>query len=129
MTGAARLAARAALRVGAGLVSLACPRSAFPIYAAGSLSVITAPLDGQADFQRLLDEPRHNALLLGPGAGVGAETRARVLAGLAAGKRTVLDADALSSFQGEAEILFAAIAAGEAVLLTPHEGEFARLFP
>ena len=128
MTGAARLAARAALRVGAGLVTLAAPREAIPIYAAASASVITAPLDGPEGFAGLLADPRRNAVLLGPGAGVSPETRDQVLAALAGGARAVtLDADALTVFEAEPEALFAAIAGP--TVLTPHEGEFARLFP
>ncbi|MDH3475459.1 MAG: NAD(P)H-hydrate dehydratase [Rhodospirillales bacterium] len=127
VTGAARLAARAALRVGAGLVSVACPREALTIYALSSASVITRPLDTEADFAALLAEPRHNAFLLGPGNGVTAETRARSLAALGAGKAVTLDADALTVFQDQPEALFAAI--DGPTVLTPHEGEFQRLFP
>jgi NAD(P)H-hydrate epimerase len=127
MTGAGRLAARAALRVGAGLVTLACPPEAVPIYALASPSVITAPLRGEADYQALLADARKNAVLLGPGNGVGPETRARTLAALAAGKAAVLDADALTSFQDRPSELFEAVS-GPCVL-TPHEGEFVRLFP
>jgi NAD(P)H-hydrate epimerase len=127
VTGAARLAARAALRVGAGLVTLACPREALSIYALAMPSVITAPLEAAGDVDDLLSDPRKNAVLLGPGNGVTEETRGRVLATLGAGKRTVLDADALTVFEAEPGALFAAI--GDAAVLTPHEGEFARLFP
>ncbi len=127
MTGAARLAARAALRVGAGLVSLACPREALTIYALAMASVITRPLDGDADFADLLADPRHNAVLLGPGNGVTPETRARVLTTLGAGKAVVLDADALTVFQDEPESLFAGLQG--TCVLTPHEGEFTRIFP
>src|SRR5207237_5001712 len=74
----------------------------------------------------LLAEPRRNAALIGPGAGVGDETRDKVLAILAAKKLTVLDADALTSFAKNAEVLFGAI--HSPCVLTPHEGEFARLF-
>ncbi len=130
MTGAARLASRAALRVGAGLVTLACPERLLPIYALATASVITAPLRAAGDFRALLADPRRNAVLLGPGNGVSDETRGRVVATLAAGKRTVLDADALSVFEARPEALFGRIADVEsgAVVLTPHDGEFARLF-
>lgn len=128
MTGAARLAARAALRIGAGLVTVACPREALTIYALSAPSIITHPLDGDRDFARLMEDPRRNAVLLGPGNGVSDETRNRVLAALKNGGRSVvLDADALSVFQDGPGELFDAIA-GPCVL-TPHEGEFARLFP
>ena len=126
MTGAARLAGRAAARAGAGLVSLACARSVWPVYAAGLLSVMVHPLDDEAGFGRLLADRRHSALLIGPGAGVGATTRGRALAMLATGRATLLDADALTSFQDAPGALDDAIM-GPCVL-TPHEGEFGRLF-
>lgn len=127
MTGAGRLAARAALRIGAGLVTVACPQAVLPIYALSSASLITQPLDSVGAFAALLADPRHNAVLLGPGNGVSAETKARVLATLKAGKAAVLDADALSVFQDEPALLFEAIQSP--CILTPHEGEFSRLFP
>ncbi|MHC4984250.1 MAG: NAD(P)H-hydrate dehydratase [Planctomycetota bacterium] len=128
MTGAARLAARAALRIGAGLVTVACPREALAIYALSTPSIITQPLDGEQDFADLMADPRRNAILLGPGNGVSAETRTRVLAALKGGARAVvLDADALTVFQDDPGALFTEIR-GPCVL-TPHEGEFARLFP
>ena len=125
MTGAGRLAARAALRVGAGLVTVACTRETLPIYALAP-SVITAPVATEADYQALLADRRKNAVLLGPGNGVGPQTRGRALAALGAGKAVVLDADALTSFEARPSDLFEAIE-GDCVL-TPHEGEFGRLF-
>lgn len=126
MTGAARLAARAALRAGAGLVTVACPSSASPIYAAGSPSLIVEAADDDAAFAALLSDKRKNAVLLGPGAGVGPVTRARVLAALETEKSCVLDADALTSFKDEPQNLLDRL--DDRCLLTPHEGEFARLF-
>jgi ADP-dependent NAD(P)H-hydrate dehydratase / NAD(P)H-hydrate epimerase len=126
MTGAARLAARSAARLGAGLVTVAAPAAAFPIYATALTGVIVQPIEGIEDFQELLADERRNAALIGPGAGVGGETRDKTLAILAAGKRAVLDADALTAFSDDPETLFAAIRSP--VVVTPHEGEFARLF-
>jgi NAD(P)H-hydrate epimerase len=126
MTGAARLAAKSAARTGAGLVTLAAPEAAFPIYAASLTGVIVHPVAGLDDFQGLLADKRRNAVLIGPGAGVGAETRDKTLATLAAEKRAVLDADALTSFAGDPETLFSAIRSP--CVMTPHEGEFTRLF-
>jgi ADP-dependent NAD(P)H-hydrate dehydratase / NAD(P)H-hydrate epimerase len=126
MTGAARLASVAALRTGAGLVTVACPADAFPIYAAGSPSVIVEPMRGANEFAQILGDARKNAVLLGPGAGVGAETRAQVLAALAAGKACVLDADALTSFAESPDDLLDRL--NDRCVLTPHEGEFTRLF-
>jgi hydroxyethylthiazole kinase-like uncharacterized protein yjeF len=134
MTGAGRLAARVAARIGAGLVTVAAPETAFPVYAAALTGVIVQPIVGPGDaidsFRALLADPRRNAALIGPGAGLGPETREKVLAILAAGKRAVLDADALSVFAGNPPALFSAIRAAEMPppVLTPHEGEFARLF-
>ncbi|MCH8197832.1 MAG: NAD(P)H-hydrate dehydratase [Proteobacteria bacterium] len=127
MTGAARLAAGAALRAGAGLVTIASPPEVVPIYAVYMPGVLTIPVDDEEAFAALLADRRKNAVLLGPGYGVNEATRSRVLAALGAGKRLVLDADALTVFADKPGDLFAAIA-GECVL-TPHEGEFARIFP
>jgi ADP-dependent NAD(P)H-hydrate dehydratase / NAD(P)H-hydrate epimerase len=126
MTGAARLAARSAARTGAGLVTVAAPEAAFPIYAAALTGVIVHPVAGLDEFQALLADQRRNAVLIGPGAGVGAQTRDETLATLAAGKRAVLDADALTSFADDPGTLFSAIRSP--CVMTPHEGEFARLF-
>jgi hydroxyethylthiazole kinase-like uncharacterized protein yjeF len=126
MTGAGRLAARAAARIGAGLVTLAAPEAAFAIYAAALTGVIVHPVAGPDDFRALLADQRRNAALIGPGAGVGDETRAKVLAILGAGKQAVLDADALTSFAADPETLFRGISAP--CVMTPHAGEFARLF-
>jgi NAD(P)H-hydrate epimerase len=126
MTGAARLAARAAARLGAGLVTVAAPEAAFPIYAAALTGVIVQPIKGLNDFRALLADPRRNAALIGPGAGAGEETRDKTLAILGAGKRTLLDADALTSFSESRDALFGAIRSP--CVMTPHAGEFARLF-
>jgi ADP-dependent NAD(P)H-hydrate dehydratase / NAD(P)H-hydrate epimerase len=126
MTGAARLAARAALRIGAGLVTLAAPAGAWPVYAASLTGVIVQPVAAPEAFGALLGDVRRNALLIGPGAGMTAETRARALAALATRRAVVLDADALTVFADAPEMLFAAIAGP--TVMTPHEGEFRRLF-
>jgi hydroxyethylthiazole kinase-like uncharacterized protein yjeF len=128
-TGAARLAARAALRAGAGLVTLASPRAALAVNAAASLAVMVRAVDGAVELTALLADKRLNAVVLGPGLGVGEGTRALVLAALDGARAVVLDADALTSFQDDPDALFRAIAARErSVVLTPHGGEFARLF-
>ena len=130
MTGAAQLASRTALRVGAGLVTVACTADSLPVYALANPSVITLPLAVPEDFAAALEDPRRNALLLGPGNGATAETRARALLALAGKRAVVLDADALTVFEAGSAELFAAIAAAEGeTVLTPHDGEFKRLFP
>ncbi|HXT06907.1 MAG TPA: NAD(P)H-hydrate dehydratase [Roseiarcus sp.] len=130
-TGAARLAARAALRAGAGLATIASPAEAVAINAAHETAVMVAPFEGEAGFAELLADPRRNAILIGPGAGVGEATRAYARAALTApgGPRVVLDADALTSFAGDAATL-AALVSGRRrpAVITPHAGEFARLF-
>jgi NAD(P)H-hydrate epimerase len=126
MTGAARLAARAAARIGAGLVTVAAPQPAFPIYAAALTGIIVAPVSGLGHFDGLLADRRRNAVLIGPGVGTGPETRDKVLAILRAGKQAVIDADALTVFADRPADLFSAIRSP--CVLTPHEGEFARLF-
>ncbi|MCA1936920.1 MAG: NAD(P)H-hydrate dehydratase [Asticcacaulis sp.] len=125
-TGAARLAARAALRAGAGLVSVACDPSALIVYATAFEAVMTKPVRDVAEFGGLIGDPRVTAVLLGPAAGLNERTRDCVLAALRSQKPCVLDADALTVFKDDPKTLFAAIS-GPCVL-TPHEGEFARVF-
>ena len=126
LTGAARMAARAAARVGAGLVSVAMAPVALPIYAAALTSIMPAPVADTAELVALLDDRRITGLLIGPGAGRATEVRVHVLAMLAAGRPTVLDADVFSLFEPDPATLFAAIRAP--CVMTPHEGEFARVF-
>ncbi len=126
LTGAARLAARAALRVGAGLVTIAAPATSLTALRAGDAAVMVEELGEHAAFAQRLADPRRNAVLLGPGNGADAALRARVLCALASGRGVVLDADALTAFAGRAGELIAAISGP--VVMTPHEGEFARLF-
>ena len=126
-TGAARLAALAARRIGAGLVTIASPQGAMAIYQAAEPGNLVRRIDSGASFARLLGDERRNAILLGPGSGLTSRTRLSVLAALATGRAVVLDADALTVFAEDPQVLFDAIAGP--VLLTPHEGEFRRLFP
>jgi hydroxyethylthiazole kinase-like uncharacterized protein yjeF len=128
-TGAARLAARGALRAGAGLVTIASPREALAINAAESLAVMVRPVDGPAELGEFLADRRRNAVVLGPGGGVGPQMREEVLAALASRAAVVLDADALTSFAEHPDLLSGAIRKrGGNVVLTPHQGEFSRLF-
>jgi len=125
-TGAARMAARAAARAGAGLTTIAVPLEALPIYAAALTSIMVRAAPTPLDLCKLLADKRLNALLIGPGAGIDASTRARALAMLETRRAVLLDADAISAFAEDRETLFAAVA-GPCVL-TPHDGEFARIF-
>lgn len=131
-TGAARLAARAALRIGAGLVTVASPGSALAVNAAALTAVMVRRSDGPEGLAGLLADSRRNAVVLGPAVGVGDATRALVATALASPAHAVLDADALASFAGDSRGL-AALVAGRGhgapgVVLTPHEGEFRKLF-
>jgi NAD(P)H-hydrate epimerase len=126
MTGAARMAARAAARAGAGLTTIAVPEVALPVYATALTSIMVRPIATPEDFDHLLDDDRITAFLIGPGAGVGEQTRSRGLAMLGTGRATVIDADAITSFQDDPAALDRAIVG--ACVMTPHEGEFKRLF-
>jgi ADP-dependent NAD(P)H-hydrate dehydratase / NAD(P)H-hydrate epimerase len=151
-TGAARLGARGALRMGAGLVTVAGSATATAVNATHLTAIMVKALGNDRALAEFLADERHNAVLIGPGAGVGAQTAATVLTVLASSAAAVLDADALTSFvltDGEEPVraagfgfvlrgaepgptaagLFEAIKGRPApVVLTPHEGEFKRLF-
>ncbi|MEH2570379.1 hydroxyethylthiazole kinase-like uncharacterized protein yjeF [Bradyrhizobium sp. AZCC 2289] len=129
-TGAARLSARGSLRAGAGLVTLASPREALPVNAAALTAVMVRAVDTVVEFAELLNDRRFNACVIGPGAGVGGRTRDLVHTALSAKRSLVLDADALTSFAEAPDRLFEAIRQSDdpQVVLTPHEGEFPRLF-
>ncbi|WP_288350796.1 NAD(P)H-hydrate dehydratase [uncultured Thalassospira sp.] len=124
MTGATRLVARAARRSGVGLLTVVSDPVVLPIYGADSPGVMTAPI-GQ--IETLLNDCRHNAFVIGPGYGVGDDTRSLVLKLLHQCRSTVLDADALTSFADDPSTLCFAVQGP--TVLTPHEGEFGRLFP
>jgi NAD(P)H-hydrate epimerase len=126
-TGAARLAAHAALRIGSGLVTVASPPEALGVNAAQLTAVMLRGCDGAEGFHTLLKDERLNALVLGPALGVHAATRAMVAVAVHARRSLVLDADALTSFEGLASELHQAFRHAPTVL-TPHGGEFNRLF-
>ena len=154
-SGAARMSARAALRIGAGLVTVASPTSALPENAAHLTAIMLKPCPSARALTEILEDQRKNAVVIGPGSGVGEDTRELVLAALNSGAACVLDADALTSFaqkddedtgavgfgftgaarptSNHPETLFSAIRSKGGfpikVVLTPHEGEFKRLFP
>lgn len=128
MTGAARLASHAALRAGAGLVTVFSPPAAGAIYRSGHPGVLVRDIASTVAFGEALDDEKITTLVLGPGLGLGETTRERVRMGLSTGKDCVLDADALSVFAANPRQLFAAIGAAGACVLTPHQGEFGRLF-
>jgi hydroxyethylthiazole kinase-like uncharacterized protein yjeF len=126
-TGAARLAARGALRIGAGLVSVASPPDAVVVNAAALTAIMVKPFDAAGGLADLLKDKRLNAVVIGPGCGVGGATQQMVAAVLKSDAAAVLDADALTSFKDESRLLFALLR--QPAVLTPHAGEFERLFP
>ena len=131
-TGAARLAALSALRGGAGLVTVFSPASALLVNAQYLTAIMLKRCDDD-DLDALLEDKRLNAFVLGPGFGIGDRARTMALTVLSAGRRLVLDADGLTSFRDDASLLFEAARRGSdgepQLVLTPHDGEFARLFP
>ena len=113
-TGAARLAARGALRAGAGLVTIASPREALAVNAAANLAVMVRPVDGAAELAEFLADRRLNAVAIGPGVGVGEATCERVLTALTGERAVVLDADAITSFADDPQRLAKALRARSA---------------
>jgi ADP-dependent NAD(P)H-hydrate dehydratase / NAD(P)H-hydrate epimerase len=127
-TGAARLAAEAGLRAGAGLVTIASPDDAMAENAAHLTAVMLRRIDGIEDLQGWIEDRRLGTFVLGPGFGTGQKARDFALA--LRDRRLVLDADGITSFKDDPAILFDAFSDEEPhLVLTPHEGEFARLFP
>ena len=136
--GAARLAARAALRVGAGLATIGCPEEAIAEHAAQLNAIMLRPISCAASLDEMLQDDRLSSICLGPGLGIGKMTRDLVAAATRKPKDyeadddafrrfVVIDADGLSSFEEDPDALFALT--HQNCALTPHEGEFARLFP
>lgn len=126
ITGAARLAAHAAQRIGAGLVTIAADPSVLPLYAAWRADLLVLPVRGSDDFRAILKDRRRNAVLLGPGAGADERLRDAIAAALDAAVGLVLDADAFAVLADRKNGLFERL--GGQVVMTPHEGEFRRVF-
>ncbi|MEQ9559239.1 MAG: NAD(P)H-hydrate dehydratase [Rhodospirillales bacterium] len=126
MPGAPRLAADGARRAGAGIVSIACRPEDSGIFRAGAPGVLVRPMDDAAMYGTYVQDG-NKTLVVGPGNGPGPDTRARALAALATGKPVVLDADGISAFADDPGTLTAALHG--TCVITPHDGEFARIFP
>lgn len=127
MTGAGRLAAMACARIGAGLVTVAAPLLSWPVYASALTSIMVHPVRESGSLSDILADARINVVVLGPGAGISELTRRQALQVLQGERATVLDADAISVFGNDPQVFFDAIQ-GPCVL-TPHDGEFSRIFP
>ncbi|WP_434733949.1 NAD(P)H-hydrate dehydratase [Rhizobium sp. YTUHZ044] len=125
-TGAARMSAVSGLKAGAGLVTIAAPGAAIAANAAHLTAVMLHAVDDEADLAEWLSDKRLQTFVLGPGFGVGAKARGFVTA--LADRRLVLDADGISSFKDDPQQLFDLFRGEPRLVLTPHEGEFSRLF-
>lgn len=131
-TGAARLSATAAARGGAGAVTMFAPTEALAAHAAHLTSIMLKKADNARDVADLLADPRLSSLVIGPAFGRYEWLRDVVALALESGvaRSVVLDADVFSAFADRPESLFELIKASASnVVLTPHEGEFQRLFP
>lgn len=124
-TGAARLAARGGLRIGAGFVTLLSPPEALLANAAHLEAVVLRPFDSVAHLAEQAQTA--DAVVIGPAAGVGPATAGQVYALAQTGAALVIDADALTSFKDDPERLFSVLDRDD--VLTPHDGEFERIFP
>src|SRR3990172_996227 len=128
-TGAARLAARGALRAGSGLVTVASREDALAVNAAQLTAIMVRVCEDADALRSMLEDERKNAVVMGPGARIGEHLKTMVLASLRSKAAVVLDADALTSFASDSTVLFKAILGRtNPVVLTPHEGEFVSLF-
>lgn len=126
ITGASRLSAYAAARVGSGLTTLLVPEVAFTIYASALTSIMVRSFGDIRTFNQIIKDDRISCFLIGPGAGVNEDTRNQALALLKTTTPVVLDADAITVFQDNLASLKSSIS--QDCVLTPHEGEFKRLF-
>ncbi len=126
--GAARLAARGALRAGAGLVTVACPESSRLVHAASYSALMARPMETAEDLVRLLADSRFRSVVVGPGLGDAAHARSLLEAAVGAERTIVVDADALTAYAGAPDALAVVLAPAAGAILTPHDGEFARLF-
>jgi ADP-dependent NAD(P)H-hydrate dehydratase / NAD(P)H-hydrate epimerase len=129
-TGAARLSAMAGLKAGAGLVTIASPSAALAANAVQLTAIMLAALDTDADLESYLQDPRRETFVLGPGFGDYDKARTFALRLGRAGRRLVLDADGITAFREDRDRLADAFAGAQSrLVVTPHEGEFTRLFP
>lgn len=126
LTGASRLSAMAAARIGSGLTTLLVPEVAFSIYASALTSIMVRPFGDAESFNHNIKDARISCFLIGPGAGISDASRNQATSLLKTTKPVVLDADAITVFQNDLGSLISHI--HHDCVLTPHEGEFKRLF-
>jgi hydroxyethylthiazole kinase-like uncharacterized protein yjeF len=124
-TGAARLSARGGLRIGAGVVTMLSPPESLAANAAHLEAVMLRPFETDLELEQAAGDV--DAAVIGPAAGVSESTLLNVLALARTGAALVLDADAITVFRDDPEELFSVLDRDD--VLTPHPGEFERLFP
>jgi NAD(P)H-hydrate epimerase len=127
MTGAARLSAMSALRAGAGLVTVIGSGEAAPVLASHLTAVMLRKYDHLSEIASILSDPRPRSAVVGPGLGVTPASRQVIMHVLSARMPTVIDADGLTVFEGDPPELFGQL--HSSCVLTPHPGEFRKLFP
>lgn len=126
LTGAARLAARAAMRIGAGIVAVASPPEAVGVYSLALETAVIKPIVTTDDFSKIIADKRVGAILVGPGNGVSQATKDRCMAAIKTGRPVIIDADGITSLSGDYKFFINNKL--NDILITPHEGEFGRLF-
>jgi NAD(P)H-hydrate epimerase len=127
MPGATRLASRAARRIGVGMLSVAAPREAHAFYLSDQPGLIVRPMESERDLATLLEDKRITSVLVGSGLPPSAETRSLVETAIRSGRPVVIDGGGLTAFAGD-QLALARLGRAD-IVLTPHEGEFGRLFP
>lgn len=127
-TGAAKLASEAALRTGSGLVTIACDAESLPIYATSLKSVMAKKVKDPELLEKFISERKVNTVIIGPGSGNDLYSALRVTTCLDAGLRCIIDADVFTNFKNKPQDLVKALKKNKNCVLTPHEGEFKRVF-
>ena len=118
----------AGLRAGAGLLTVAASDDTIPALASHLTAIMMRAVNNEEELSNWISDPRLTAFILGPGFGIGEKARAFVK--LLSTRKLVLDADGISSFATNPNELFSLLAQGDqGFIMTPHEGEFGRLFP
>ena len=128
MTGASRLAAISAQRVGSGIVALATEKEAENIYFISLTSQLVKTYKNIKEYNTIINEPRIDSIVIGPGLDISNKSILKIKSALKTNKRIILDAGALSCFKNKLEMLVK-ILSGKDVIITPHEGELISILP